>query len=127
MLAAISVYSTYPDLVRGRKVNHFIDNTVALSALVHGYSGKPDLAKSVNVFYLQMVRLRARVYFEYVASKANIADLPSRNAFKQLRLELRGFRTRGEAPDALAIPTIASWRAPLDSWLGPSSPARMSA
>ena len=33
-LAAISVYTTYPDLFKGRKVNHFIDNTVAFSALV---------------------------------------------------------------------------------------------
>ena len=49
-LAAISVYSTYPNLFVGRKVNHFIDNTVAQSALVHGYAKKPDLAKSVNVF-----------------------------------------------------------------------------
>jgi len=32
----------------------------------------------VNVFYLQMVALRASVYFDYVPSKANIADLPSR-------------------------------------------------
>ena len=115
--------STYPELIRGRKVNHMIDNTVALSALVHGYSGKPDLAKSVNVFYLQMVRLRAKVYFDYVASKANIADLPSRNAFSKLKKELRGFRIRGEAPDQLAIPTIASWRAPLDSWLESSDPS----
>jgi hypothetical protein len=29
-LAAIAVYSTYPSVFRGRKVNHFIDNTVAL-------------------------------------------------------------------------------------------------
>jgi len=124
MLAAISVYSTYPELIQGRKVNHMIDNTVALSALVHGYSGKPDLAKSVNVFYLQMVRLRAKVYFDYVASKANIADLPSRYAFSQLKKELRGFRIRGGAPDQLAIPTIASWRAPLDSWLESSDPSQ---
>ena len=50
----------------GRKVNHFVDNTVALSALVHGYSGKPDLAKMVNAFYLQAAGLRTSVYFDYV-------------------------------------------------------------
>ena len=52
-LAALSVYSTYPDLFRGRTVNHFIDNTVAQAAFVHGYSGKVELAKVVNLFYLQ--------------------------------------------------------------------------
>ena len=34
-----------------------IDNTVALSALVHGYSGKADLAKMANAFFLQMAGL----------------------------------------------------------------------
>ena len=74
-LAAIAVYSTYPALIKGRKVVHYIDNAVALSALVHGYSGKPDLAKSVNVFYLQMLSLRASVYFDYVPTKANIQEI----------------------------------------------------
>ena len=97
-------------------MSHWIDNTVALSALVHGYSGKPDLAKSVNVFYLQMVGLRASVYFEYVPSKANIADLPSRDAFGELYAELAGFRIVGAAPDVLRVPTVASWRAPLRAW-----------
>lgn len=74
----MSTYNTYGSLIQGRKVLHFIDNTVALSALVHGYSGKPELAKMVNIFYLQMIGLRASVFFDYVPSKANIADLPSR-------------------------------------------------
>ena len=51
-----------------QRVQHFIDNTVALSALVHGYSGKADLAKMVNAFFLQMAGLRASVYFDYVPS-----------------------------------------------------------
>ena len=115
-IAAISVYSTYPDLFAGRRVNHFIDNTVANSALVHGYAGKPDLAKSVNVFYLQMMALRASVYFEYVPSKANIADLPSRNAWAALRLELAGVPIAGGFPDQMVVPDVASWLSPLSSW-----------
>ena len=116
-LAAISAYSTYPSLIAGRKVNHFIDNTVALSALVHGYSGKPDLAKAVNVFYLQMLSLRASVFFDYVPSKANIADLPSRNMFVALDHELLGITVRGSAPNTLVVPSVARWHAPLASWV----------
>ena len=97
-----------------------IDNTVALSALVHGYSGKPELAKSVNVFYLQTVRLRANVYFDYVPSKANIADLPSRAAWPELRAELAGLTVAGGFPDAIVVPDVAAWHAPLHSWLAPS-------
>ena len=116
-LAAISAYSTYPSIIAGRKVNHFIDNTVALSALVHGYSGKPDLAKAVNVFYLQMLSLRASVFFDFVPSKANIADLPSRNMFVELERELHGITVRGSAPDTLVVPSVAAWHAPLASWV----------
>ena len=125
-LAGVAAYSTYPDLFAGRKVNHFIDNTVALSALVHGYSGKPDLAKPVNIFYLQTLSLRTSVYFEYVPSKANIADLPSRRMFNELRSELHGMNVvcragQGEicftSPDALAVPSATAWNAPLESWV----------
>ena len=105
----------------GRTVQHWIDNTVALSALVHGYAGKRDLARSVNIFYLQSVSLRTSVYFEYVPSKANIADLPSRYAFAELRAELVGMRMRGRMPDPLTVPSVASWRAPLDTWAEPHS------
>ena len=115
-IAALSVYSTYPDVIAGRKVIHFIDNTVALSALVHGYSGKPNLAKAVNVFYLQLVSLRATAWMEWVPSKANIADLPSRAEWPLLEAELHGIPLRGGAPDLLVVPSVASWNAPLDSW-----------
>ena len=125
-LAAVAAYSTYPELFAGRKVNHFIDNVVALSALVHGYSGKPDLAKPVNIFYLQTLSLRTSVYFEYVPSKANIADLPSRRQLTQLQIELEGLDVRCHAGrgaicftdyDKLAVPNAESWDAPLASWV----------
>ena len=120
-LAAVSVYNTYSDLVQGRKVLHFIDNTVALSSLVHGYSGKPSLAKMVNIFYLQMIGLRASVFFDYVPSKANIADLPSRREYAKLLLELRGLTIHGASPDRLLVPSVAEWSADLSSWTRRSS------
>ena len=90
---------------------------MAFSALVHGYAKKPELAKSVNMFYLQMIALCARVFFEYVPSKANIADLPSREAFTELRSELRGLSVRGSAPDRLVVASVGSWNSPLETWL----------
>ena len=117
VLAAISVYFTYPELFVGRCVNHFIDNTVALSSLVHGYSGRPDLAKMVNAFYLQCAGLRASVYFDYVPSKANIADLPSRSAVYELLHELRGIPLAAHARTDLRVPHVGHWAAPLESWV----------
>ena len=95
----------------------FCKDTVALSALVHGYAGKPNLAKPVNIFYLQLVRLRASAYFDYVPSKANIADLPSRGAFASTRSELRDHRLAGDAPDTLSVPSVSEWNRPLKRWL----------
>ena len=126
----------------GRRVNHFVEcalggsdhrpsrlsptrprvhgvgsNTVALSALVHGYSGKPDLAKMVNAFYLQIAGLRTSVYFDYVPSKANIADLPSRGAVHELLHELRGVPLAARARTDLRVPHVGHWAAPLESWV----------
>ena len=116
-LAALAAYSTYPTLFAGRRVHHFIDNTVALSAMVHGYAGKPELAKAVNVFHLQNAGLRTSVYLDWVPSKANIADLPSRDAFAELAIELEGLPISGSFPDALVVPDLASWHAPLETWI----------
>ena len=110
MVAAISAYYTFHDRVRGREVNHWIDNTISLSGLVHGYARKLDLARMVNAFHLQITGLRTHVWFEFVPSKANIADLPSRGEFALL--------TRmGGRPSVLSIPPAADWQSPLETWL----------
>ena len=90
-----------------------------MSALVHGYAGKGDLALMVNAFHLQVAGLKANVYFDWVPSKANIADLPSRPskaANAQLSLALRGFDS-STGRERLVIPDVASYDAPLSSWL----------
>ena len=109
MLAGICVYFTFPEKVRGRQVNHFIDNTVALSGLVHGYARKLDLARMVNAYHLQLASLSTSVFMEFVPSLANLADLPSRDEFEVLE-RLGGVRV------PVAIPTAADWNAPLVSW-----------
>ena len=53
-----------PHLLRDRAIIHFIDNTGALSALVHGYASKPDLARLVNVYHVQVVGLRCMTWHE---------------------------------------------------------------
>ena len=106
ILAACMVYTSMPDLFRGRSVIHWIDNTSAISCLLHGYSGKLDSALLVNAFHLFGAGLRVRIHFEYVESKANVADLPSRQEFTYLLLSLAAKR----------VPTIIL---PADSWTRP--------
>ena len=95
--------------MRGRRVNHFVDNTAALSALIHGYARKLDMARMVNAFHLQAAALELNVYFEFVPSLANIADLPSRDEFALLQ-RLQGTRVPIEFPPA------ADWTGPLRVW-----------
>ena len=83
---------------------------MALSAIIHGYARKSDLARLTNVFHLQLARLRTDVYLDYVPSKANIADLPSRNEFDLLT-------KLGGVPVELRTPPLAVWRAPLRAWM----------
>ena len=88
---------------------HFIDNTVALSALVHGYVGKEDLAQLVNVYNIMAAALRARTYLDYVPSKDNIADLPSRADY--VLTDAMG-AARGE----MRVPTGDQLAGPLHAW-----------
>jgi hypothetical protein len=109
-LAAITPYNMYAERMAGRRVMHFIDNTVALSALVHGYVAKEDLARLVNAFHAMSAGMTARTYMDYVPSKANIADLPSRSEYTLLhRL---GARRR-----AMEVPTHAQIVGPYAEWL----------
>ena len=90
----------------------WIDNTVALSALVHGYVGKEDLAEVVDAFHAYMTGLRAWAYMDYVASAANIADLPSRQEYGLVRA-----LGADVAPGRMSMPTAAQMRGPVEAWL----------
>lgn len=116
VVAAVSVYYTFADKVRGRQVNHFIDNTVALSGMVHGYARKLDLARMVNAYHLQLAGLKTDAYLEFVPSLANLADLPSRDEYEVLK------RLGGRAVP-IRVPPAADWIAPLNSWLAAHGPS----
>ena len=62
----------------------------------------------MNAFHLFNAGLRARIYFEYVESKANVADLPSRQEFVYLLVRLASRHVPAHIP-------------PADTWEGPLS------
>jgi len=76
-LAAVAALLTFPDILRGRRVLYHIDNHTAISATVHGYSSKVDIAELTNMFHTAAAILELVLWIEYVASDANIADIPS--------------------------------------------------
>ena len=78
LVAAIGAYFSMPITLRARPIIHFIDNTGSLSALVNGYASKSDCARFVNMFHVQLLSMRSKIYFDWVPSEANIADWPTR-------------------------------------------------
>ena len=81
LLAAVVAYTTFPDLLAGQHVIHWIDNESAVYSLVKGYCGAADSARVVNIFHSVMSRLGITPWLEYVGTEDNIADLPSRGEF----------------------------------------------
>ena len=77
-LAAQSVAFSVPSLLTDRLVLHFIDNQGALANMVSGSSADIDSRAIVFDTALQLARIKARAWYEWVESAANIADLPSR-------------------------------------------------
>ena len=109
-LGILVPYYTYPGRFAGRRVVHFVDNTVAQSAVVHGYARTVDMADIANAFHLLAAGLRMAVYFDYVPSKANIADLPSRGEFGLPR-------ALGAEVVRMRVPSHAMLTGPLVKWL----------
>ena len=62
----------------GREVIHWVDNQSAMAGFVKGYSGKEDTALILSAFSFKMAELQFRVWWEFVPSAQNVADLPSR-------------------------------------------------
>ena len=109
ILAAMVPYFTMPSLLAGRDVYHWIDNTSAISCLLHGYSGKPDSAMLVNVFHMFNAALRCNIFWDFVKSADNIADLPSRKNFDLMkRMNMTWVDTY--------IPDLKYWEGPLLNW-----------
>ena len=80
-LAAAAVGFTVPDVLRDRLVLHFVDNQGALANLVSGSSRDVDSKRIVLASALHLSSLSCRVWYEWVASAANIGDKPSRLEF----------------------------------------------
>ena len=113
ILYAVSPYWTLGSRLAGRQVIHFIDNTSACAGLVKGYASSIDPGLMVNAFHAFNVGLRVDVFFEYVRSKANIGDLPSRLAMDELweMFETIGVASRAREV-AMVMPRFHDWYAP---------------
>jgi hypothetical protein len=77
-IAITAARLTFPDVLFGRRVLHFVDNTCALSKAVHGYANEPDMAAVTNSVHACDAALGIDSWWEWVPTDANVSDLPSR-------------------------------------------------
>ena len=102
-LGGVVAYSSRPSQFAGRDVIHFVDNVGSLVGLAKGYSRDLDSSRLVHVFHAIAAATCTNVWFEYVPSAANIADLPSRG-------ELELLRSKGSVAFAVRWPAFEiSW------------------
>ena len=62
----------------GSVVSHYVDNQGALYCAISGRSADPDMNRLVFLAHMRIAQLGARVWFDYVPSASNVADLPTR-------------------------------------------------
>jgi hypothetical protein len=105
------VYLTLPTVrTAERRIFHYVDNTSAVMSLFKGYSKQSDSSRLVHIFAILQAHLRFDVWWEYVPSKANIGDMPS-------RLDWALLRDLGARWIPAAVLTADQYFAPLASWL----------
>ena len=73
-------------------VRHFIDNKPARSSLVAGHAEQSDLNELVGMVWHTAAHRSLAYWSDWVQSKANLADAPSRGDCQQL-MQLGGSET----------------------------------
>jgi hypothetical protein len=72
----------FADILKGRDIIWFIDNTSACSALIKGSSPVEDNSAMALIANLALFALAARPWYEYVDTKANPSDGLSRDGYR---------------------------------------------
>jgi len=77
-LGMLCAHLTFGHLLGGCSVLHFGDNTTALSAAVSGRAESEAMRRMVLHYALAVAEEGSEIFVEWVPSKANVADIPSR-------------------------------------------------
>ena len=105
---AVLALAVWGQVVQGRDVLLFVDNSSAIGALVRGYSPSGPSARLVAGFWTLAAQYSARVWLEYVPGPANLADGPSRLCFGAVE-RLGARRVEPSAQEWLLIRGEALW------------------
>ena len=80
-----------PRYLAGRDAYWYIDNSSILAAMVKGAAGHQDVDSAAAAIHLALAACSARVWWEYIESKSNWADEPSRLLDKSPFLRAEAF------------------------------------
>ena len=116
MLAEMFVLESLPaEVLVGRSAMFWIDNLSAKYGLQKAYAKVEDSGRILNAFKIKRAALNLRCWFEYVPSKQNVADLPSRGDFAGMREVIDAVSASGWTLFSLkaVLPNFSTWDAPL--------------
>ena len=103
VVAPLVALLSCPERFRDRDIILFIDNTGALFGIGKGDCREADCAKMIHLFHCLCTALNVRVWCEYVASGANLADLPSRDDVELLN----SMGSHGIEADKIRFPDLS--------------------
>ena len=81
LIAGVVLPKAFADVIAGRDIIWFLDNTAAVAALIKAASPIEDNSSMALLAALAFMSAGARVWFEYVNTKQNPADALSRGGF----------------------------------------------
>lgn len=117
VLAAILAYFTLhrdTDIkIKDREIIHFIDNYGAMASLLKGRSKSTNANVFIAPFHFFNARMRSFVWWQWIATKENVADFPSRFDFKELYKIIPSSATKLD----MVLPNAQEWNAGLHFWM----------
>ena len=102
LLALVSAYFSFPELLGQRLVHHFVDNKPARSIAISGSSSSRICCRILHTYHLQILKLACQPWIGFVYSEDNISDLPSRNEFALMR-------RLGASSRPMVLPRLNNW------------------
>jgi len=86
LLAVGCAVTTFGNMLRGSKVVFFVDNQSSLNMLIRGYSKATDANEATFGILMNVAKLGIEAHWQYVISKCNIADGPSRGRLEEMAI-----------------------------------------
>ena len=77
-LAVPLVLYLHGELLANREVIWFIDNEAVTAAAIHGTNSRREVSEVLDVAVIAHTHFSARIWFEWIDSRSNPSDDPSR-------------------------------------------------